>query len=90
VKVFDLAGHAKCLECQTLQLTFDFKLDTIGTHFALLQLLNSFTMIVIATAANYMECDEGSRGLRVLHTMVTWILYSVQFNWCTCNGYNGG
>jgi len=30
VKVYDLTGHVKCLDCQTSQLVFDCKLDTIG------------------------------------------------------------
>ena len=33
VRVFDLTGHLKCLGCHTSQLTFDFKLDTIGKLF---------------------------------------------------------
>jgi len=33
VKVFDLNGQVKCLDCQTSQLTFDSKLETIGSHF---------------------------------------------------------
>jgi len=36
VKVFDLTGHVKCLDCHTSQLTFDYKLDIIGTHFIFL------------------------------------------------------
>jgi len=36
VKVHDFAGRPKCLDCQVSQLTFDFKLDTIGTRFILL------------------------------------------------------
>jgi len=35
VKVFDLTGHVKCLGCQTAQLVFDYKLDTIGNDFIL-------------------------------------------------------
>jgi len=63
VKVYDLAGRPKFLGCQATQLTFDFKLDTIGAHFILSAWFDSSisdsNTVVLTVSANCVHWFEG-------------------------------